>query len=665
MTDTGDIYSATYSNVPVYELKIAGDHVMRRRSDDWINATHILKIAGFDKPARTRILEREVQKGVHEKIQGGYGKYQGTWVPLGDGKALAEKHGIQDRLARIFEYVPGDRSPPPAPKHTTAASNRTKVPKPAPARKVQAQSYYRPVADHYDTASVQFDDDESQRELTPESASFLGDDDFLPQSQNSNGSRKRKRDAENAAFSANELEHTIYGDELLDYFVTAGDDPSGNGAFPPVPPANFEVNKAIDSHGNNALHWACAMGDVGVTRDLLNIGANPAAPNAGSGETPLIRAVLFTNNYDKQTFPKIVQALSGTITERDWHGATVFHHIAETARSRSKWSCARYYCEVLINKMLEMGSNYVQALLASTDKNHDTAVLCAVRNGCVKVASFLLNHCPEAGDVQNLKGETANEVLRALKEQRDSLEQPASSPLRPGETNSRKRARHNAPKHSSRAASTIMSRVSSIVEEESVKLANMYEAEMHERETNITEAKVSLSNFEAQRHKIRQESFTLMAKAEDDSKLNLLRGQYEQCLRETESLLEQMEHATLQNEVLQQDQQTPPHAFRSANSQPLSHQEMQATLPWAIELLRQQQNRRQLVQEIAKLMGDAGTSERVGKHRKLVAIATGLKEDELDAMSIELLESLEATQGSVGLDGERPSTPAHLVGVVA
>lgn len=50
---------------------------MRRRADDWINATHILKVADFDKPARTRILEREVQKGVHEKVQGGYGKYQG------------------------------------------------------------------------------------------------------------------------------------------------------------------------------------------------------------------------------------------------------------------------------------------------------------------------------------------------------------------------------------------------------------------------------------------------------------------------------------------------------------------------------------------------------------------------------------------------------------
>lgn len=54
---------------------------MRRREDNWINATHILKAAGFDKPARTRILERDVQKDVHEKIQGGYGKYQGAPYP--------------------------------------------------------------------------------------------------------------------------------------------------------------------------------------------------------------------------------------------------------------------------------------------------------------------------------------------------------------------------------------------------------------------------------------------------------------------------------------------------------------------------------------------------------------------------------------------------------
>lgn len=71
--------------IPVYEYQFGADlkeHVMRRRHDDWINATHILKAAGFDKPARTRILERDVQKDVHEKIQGGYGKYQGKSCQL-------------------------------------------------------------------------------------------------------------------------------------------------------------------------------------------------------------------------------------------------------------------------------------------------------------------------------------------------------------------------------------------------------------------------------------------------------------------------------------------------------------------------------------------------------------------------------------------------------
>jgi transcription factor MBP1 len=83
MAQNPKIYSATYSNVPVYEYNVSpGNHVMRRRADDWINATHILKVAAYDKPARTRILEREVQKGIHEKVQGGYGKYQGAWTSL-------------------------------------------------------------------------------------------------------------------------------------------------------------------------------------------------------------------------------------------------------------------------------------------------------------------------------------------------------------------------------------------------------------------------------------------------------------------------------------------------------------------------------------------------------------------------------------------------------
>lgn len=74
------IYRSKYSGVAVYEMLIQGVSVMRRRADSYLNATHILKLAGMDKGKRTKILEREVVIGEHEKVQGGYGKYQGTWL---------------------------------------------------------------------------------------------------------------------------------------------------------------------------------------------------------------------------------------------------------------------------------------------------------------------------------------------------------------------------------------------------------------------------------------------------------------------------------------------------------------------------------------------------------------------------------------------------------
>jgi transcription factor MBP1 len=525
-----------------------------------------------------------------------------------------------------------------------------------------AAGYYRASQEGYDNMSVQLHDDDTPDDVTAESASFLGDEDMLPMSQNSTGSRKRKRGIDNIGYSATDLEHINYGDELLDYFVTSADDPNFSQMYPPVAPASFPIDKAIDNHGNNSLHWACSMGDVPFARDLIHRGANISVQNDMSGETPLIRAVLFTNNYDKGTFPKIVNILFSTILERDLHGANVFHHIAETARSRNRWNCARYYCEVLVSKLIESGPNFMVAALTATDKNQDTPVQCAVRNGCIKVASFLLNHCPEAGDILNLQGQTANDLLRTMSHKNQTLEQGASSPVRPGETSSRRRSRSIQKSAVSRAASNVLLKVPSMVEEASERLANMYDAEVKEKELGITEAKQALNDLDTQKHRVRAETFALMTKEEDDSKLNAMRGQYEVLLRENESLLEQKDHGTLQGEVRALDQQTPPQAFRSANPRPLNQDEIRAALPWATELSRQQNRRRDNVRNIAQLMSDAGTSERIGKHRKLVAIATGLKEEELDAMSVELLESLEATK-VIDLTGG-PKTPPRMAVVV-
>lgn len=126
MADNTQIYSATYSNVPVFEFVTLEGPIMRRKLDSWINATHILKIAKFPKAKRTRILEKDVQTGVHEKVQGGYGKYQGTYVPLNLGVEIAKNFGVFEVLRPIFEftYVEGkSETPPPAPKHSHASAS--------------------------------------------------------------------------------------------------------------------------------------------------------------------------------------------------------------------------------------------------------------------------------------------------------------------------------------------------------------------------------------------------------------------------------------------------------------------------------------------------------------------------------------------------------------
>lgn len=101
----GGVREATYSNVCVYEIVSNGNHVMRRRDDHYINATHILKIAGIEKGKRTKILEREIIDTPYEKVQGGYGKYQGTWVPLERGVMLAKEYGVATLLQPLLEIT--------------------------------------------------------------------------------------------------------------------------------------------------------------------------------------------------------------------------------------------------------------------------------------------------------------------------------------------------------------------------------------------------------------------------------------------------------------------------------------------------------------------------------------------------------------------------------
>ncbi|EGV66082.1 transcription factor [Yamadazyma tenuis] len=107
-TEEPPVYLATYSNTEVYESIINECPLMRRCKDDWVNATQILKCCNFPKAKRTKILEKGVQQGMHQKIQGGYGRFQGTWIPLPDAQRLATGYGMNADMAPVLFFDPAN-----------------------------------------------------------------------------------------------------------------------------------------------------------------------------------------------------------------------------------------------------------------------------------------------------------------------------------------------------------------------------------------------------------------------------------------------------------------------------------------------------------------------------------------------------------------------------
>ncbi|OOG00029.1 hypothetical protein ASPCADRAFT_32529, partial [Aspergillus carbonarius ITEM 5010] len=655
--DFSKVYSATYSSVPVYEFKLDGDSVMRRRSDDWINATHILKVAGFDKPARTRILEREVQKGVHEKVQGGYGKYQGTWIPLPEGRMLAERNNIIDKLRPIFDYVAGDRSPPPAPKHTTAAS-KPRAQKNAASKRAaneeaaNAVKAHRSMApptytyEHYEM-SHGFDEDESIEQATLESSSMIADEEMMAMSQTGTYSRKRKRGINEApAMSIIEQEHILYGDQLLDYFMTVGDAPEATRVPPPQPPANFQVDRPIDDSGNTALHWACAMGDLEIVRDLLRRGADIKALSVHE-ETPLVRAVLFTNNYEKKTFPPLLELLLDTVSFRDWFGATIFHHIAETTRSKGKWKSSRYYCEVLLEKLrVTFSVEEVDVLLSCQDSNGDTAALVAARNGAFRLVDLLLSRCPRAGDLVNKKGETAAGIARrAAPHERDVPLAPSSITMgndqMDGEVIAPVTSDHQPtalPQESSPATSKLLSNIGAVMAEANKKLVVSYGGSKANQQgsDDVANPEAFYAQLESDRQNIQKQTAVFMAKEAEEESIDTQLDRYKQLRSRYESLLEQIQQARLREKLAS----TPVPGKDDATS--VSDQDrLIQKYQLARQLCSAQKARCAAVKDLVQQTADAGVSTKFDVHRKLVALATGLKEEDLDPMAAELAETLE------------------------
>ncbi|KAK4445830.1 hypothetical protein QBC34DRAFT_306188 [Podospora aff. communis PSN243] len=638
------IYTATYSNVPVWEFQFGVDgkeHVMRRCHDDYINATHILKAAGFDKPARTRVLEREVQKDTHEKVQGGYGKYQGTWIPLERGVALAQRNNVYDRLRPIFEFQrDSDGTPPPAPKH----ASKPKAPRPArPAAErpsaasrpaipkwnsksnknrnlsqgsfSQAYEGAAPVQDDYDGADSNMQDDDTPDNLTVASASYMGEDDGYDMSHFSTG-RKRKREED--AHTMTEQQHALYGDALLDYFLLSKNDKS---AIRPEPPTNFKPDWPIDNERHTAIHWAAAMGDVEVIKQLKRFSADTASRSV-RGETPLMRAVKFTNCYEKDTFLQVFKELADTIDAQDLNGWTVLHHAAAMrGGSTSGQSCSRYYLDIILNHFWEVDRARIQALLDVQDGEGNTALHLAAQRGARKCTRALLGR-GAATDICNHDGVMAEDLIKALNAAKSSHSrsgpQRSSSPFAP------ESQRHNPFRDavgefsgskninfSSEAANMVQSRMAPLVINKLQELARSFEEELKEKDDAEKDTQKALHNTQAELASVQALIAELTTKLEPDDVAAKVADDVEDAAGKA------LAFVTHQNRIIVREDANRELAAM-VNGDDQENDTPEERLRLALELQSLLNEQRQLETRYVEARGIMGTGDRIDKYRRLL-----------------------------------------------
>ncbi|KAH0559927.1 hypothetical protein GP486_003550 [Trichoglossum hirsutum] len=462
------IYTAVYSGVSVYEMSVNNVAVMRRRSDSWLNATQILKVAGIDKGKRTKVLEKEILTGDHEKVQGGYGKYQGTWIKYERGVEFCRQYGVEDILKPLLEYDMGNDGVGGAgqggvetpTKEQAMAAQRKRLYNSGLENRPNGQSsngtFFKNISSTASNAvaaisKARFDSpgprvasgthrpgssmkmSQHQLQIGSQESAFPGGSQQSAVSQNSFGGevaadsaygtqsgvyitagiqeqarngdmqeppRKRMRTSPSRTSSflvdgsgdysmreetPTEPNESFYNSQQLSQPLKPEDEvmmalpplshPGGKegerkqqllgsacvheGDFSEHPCflelSGEDLDIPLDHSGHTTLHWAATLAVLPLLKALVVGGASISRVNNG-GETALMRAVSATNNFDRGSFPEVLELLGPTIEIRDARGRTVLHHIAVSSAIKGRSAASRYYLESLLEFVVRQGS---------------------------------------------------------------------------------------------------------------------------------------------------------------------------------------------------------------------------------------------------------------------------------------------------------------------
>ncbi|KAI1128953.1 hypothetical protein F5Y10DRAFT_277045 [Nemania abortiva] len=746
------IYKAVYSGVDVYEMEVNDVIVMRRRNDSWLNATQILKVARIDKGKRTKILEKEIQTGEHEKVQGGYGKYQGTWIRFERGVEVCKQYHVEELLRPLLTYDMGqdggvagrgDLNTPT--KEQAMAAQRKRMYSAGNDGRSNGMSgtFFKNISSTASNAvaaisKARFDSPGPRSRNGPtrppsfsRQSSMQNADDFPGNSQQSYASdygqsmdpvystqnsqilasdeppRKRQRivtPAESYGYTSQSME--LYANnypgsptEPNESFVYAQaginmHDPDAN-FLPPLPfdlspeaerkrnllmslfmdkgtnetdqmqiealqsLSPIDLDSPIDNSSNTALHWAATLARMSLLRALISAGANPCRVNA-SGETALMRASAVTNNSEQVSFPELLDVLGNTIDIRDKRGRTVLHHIALSSAVKGRSHSSRYYLESLLEWVVRHGSapssqttvangvggagvpkmsigRFMSEIVNAQDKSGDTALGIASRVGNRSIISQLLEVGADP-NIANAAGLRPSDFGVGGEggeggETRPNGDVADGSSMKPVGSGNLSRE----------SSDDIITSITHLLNETS----NGFQAEVKKKQTDLDSLHATLRSTSTQLNDARRTLESLQAAARSQlltrqKVFNLTRGREEEQKRlaKIEQSQGPLDGSSISWET---DLQSLPELGSQGERRDDGSIPSATVLRARIQALK---NRTELTRTgVASLKSRSKDIEI--KYRKVVALCTGISEDEVDTVLDGLVRAVESERGEL------------------
>lgn len=327
-------------------------------------------------------------------------------------------------------------------------------------------------------------------------------------------SKKRKRREDEGDSQGKGRDNRSYSDQILEYFIS---DSSQIPKFLLSPPSDFDPNGTIDDDNHTALHWASAMGRLKIVKLLVTAGADVFKTNK-SGQTTLMRSVMFANNYDVRKFPELYELLHRSTLNIDNMNRTVFHHIVDVAMAKGKTHAARYYMETILNRLGDYPTELAD-IINFQDEDGETALTLAARCRSKRLVKLLIDHSADP-KITNKDGKSAEDYI--LEDERFRFS--PSLPSRTAVTSQQ----NGFPLLSSSSAWNLMDRPtlhhSVIAQRTSTKvvsevskmldnLASSFDRELREKERDLNQAHALLNNIDAELVESQRNLLTLKTQA--------------------------------------------------------------------------------------------------------------------------------------------------------